>query len=77
MENQKTPSLDLSKLQQGITRTEFMNKMEDFRRQMRELSESFYSERRSNEALFIRVGELEKEIGKLKRLVKEPKEKGE
>ena len=70
MEEKKAPSLDLSKMQQSITRTEFNGKMEDFRRQMRGLSETIYEVKRVNENLYIQVEELEKEVAKLKKFSK-------
>jgi hypothetical protein len=74
MEDKKAPSIDMSKLQASITRIEFTNKMNDFRMQMRELSDTIFSVKKVNESLYIRVEELEKEVEKLKKFSKKNKE---
>jgi len=74
MEEKKAPSIDMSKLQASIPRIEFTNKMEDFRKQMREISDSMFSVKKVNEGLYIRVETLEKEIEKLKKVIKSKKE---
>jgi hypothetical protein len=74
MEDKKAPSIDMSKLQASITRIEFTNKMNDFRMQMRELSDTIFSVKKVNESLYIRVEELEREVEKLKKFSKKNKE---
>lgn len=71
MADKIAPSLDMGMLQGSVTKAEFMGRMEDFRVEIRGLSESVFETNKLCGELFIKVEKLEKENAILKKKLKE------
>ena len=61
------PALDLGMLQGSVTKAEFMGRLEDFRKEIRNIAEKNFDTTKLAGELFIKVEKLEKEVAKLKK----------